>query len=71
MTDYTDYIVRETGYPGAVKQEVMGELIRCRECKWWTEYYRECHSPNWDTGTDEYFVTPAGFFCGWAERREE
>ena len=29
----SEYIVRETGYPGAVKQEVVGELVRCKECK--------------------------------------
>lgn len=45
-------------------------LIRCKDCKYWNEDYRECQSPNWDTGTDDYFVTPAGFYCGWAERKE-
>ena len=30
----SEYIVRETGYPGAVKQEVVGELVRCRDCKY-------------------------------------
>ena len=30
----SEYIVRETGYPGAVKQEVMGELVRCKDCKY-------------------------------------
>ena len=29
----TEYIVRETGYPMATKQEVVGELVRCRDCK--------------------------------------
>ena len=29
----SEYIVRETGYPGAVKQEVVGELVRCKDCK--------------------------------------
>lgn len=46
-------------------------VIRCKECKYWNDYYRECQSPNWNTGTDDYFVTPAGFYCGWAERKEE
>lgn len=31
----SEYIIRETGYPGVVKQEVVGELVRCKECKWW------------------------------------
>ena len=28
-----EYIVRETGYPGAIKQEVVGEVVRCKDCK--------------------------------------
>lgn len=31
----SEYIVRETGYPGAVKQEIVGELVRCKDCKYW------------------------------------
>lgn len=44
-------------------------VVRCRDCKWWNDYYRECESPNWNTGTDEYIVQPAGMFCGWGERK--
>ena len=29
-----EFIVRETGYPGAVKQEIVGELVRCKDCRW-------------------------------------
>lgn len=47
------------------------EVVRCRDCKWWNGYYRECESPNWNTGTDEYIVQPAGMFCGWGERRTD
>ena len=47
------------------------EVVRCRDCKWWNDYYRECESPNWNTGTDEYIVQPAGMFCGWGERKSE
>lgn len=28
-----EYIVRETGSPGAVKQEIVGELVRCKDCR--------------------------------------
>ena len=52
----------------ALRQET---VIRCKDCKHWNEHYRECNSPNWDTGTDDCFVVPAGFYCGWAERRGE
>ena len=35
MPDYPtrEFIVRETGYPGATKQDVVGELVRCIDCK--------------------------------------
>ena len=35
MTDYPtrEYIVRETEYQDATKQELVGELVRCRDCK--------------------------------------
>ena len=28
----SEYIVRETGYPGAIKQEIVQELVRCKDC---------------------------------------
>lgn len=32
-----EYIVRETGYPGMLTQEIVGELVRCKDCKHWEE----------------------------------
>lgn len=29
----SEYIVRETGYPGTLKTEIVGELVRCKDCK--------------------------------------
>ena len=29
-----EYIVRETGYPGTITQEVVQELVRCKDCRW-------------------------------------
>lgn len=44
------------------------EIIRCKDCKCWSnDDYRECSSPNYDDG----YVTPAGFYCGYAERRTD
>lgn len=44
------------------------EIIRCKDCKWWSnDDYRECSNPNYDDG----YVTPAGFYCGYAERRTD
>ena len=28
-----EYIVRESGYPGQIAQEIVVELVRCRDCK--------------------------------------
>jgi len=35
MTDYPtrEYIIRETTYPDATKRELIGELVRCKDCK--------------------------------------
>ena len=37
MTDYPtrEYIIRETTYPDATKQEAIGELVRCKDCLYW------------------------------------
>ena len=44
------------------------EIIRCKDCTWWSnDEYRECSSPNYDN----VHVTPAGFYCGYAEKRGE
>lgn len=44
------------------------EIIRCKNCTWWSDdEYRECSSPNYDN----VHVTPAGFYCGYAERRSD
>lgn len=29
----SEYIVRETGYPGTIKQDIVQELVRCKDCK--------------------------------------
>ena len=28
-----EYIVREMGFPGVIKQETVGEIVRCKDCK--------------------------------------
>lgn len=33
----SEYIVKETGYPGTIKQEIVGELVRCKDCEYWRE----------------------------------
>ena len=80
-----EFIVREMGYPGAIKQEVVGELVRCSDCK-----HRPIkgdgdivYAPNdingWDDETcpclceDCYYnwMPDDDFFCGKGERRED
>lgn len=34
----TYYIVRESGYPGKIEQENLGELIRCKECIYYQKH---------------------------------
>ena len=29
----SEYIVKESGYSGELKQEIVGELVRCKDCK--------------------------------------
>lgn len=60
-----EYIVGETVYPLGTRQEVIGELIRCKDCKhgmydvmckfYWC--HGVAHSANW--------------FCADAERRND
>lgn len=67
-----EFIVKETGFPGAIKQEVVGELIRCKDCKW-----RDITSPA-STMTQTFYkcrcfeklYTQQDDFCSRAERRE-
>ena len=35
----SEYIVRETGYPGTLKQEIVEELVRCKDCKYCAIYH--------------------------------
>ena len=34
----SEYIVRESGYPGTIKQEIVQALVRCRDCRWYEIY---------------------------------
>lgn len=61
-----EYIVRETGYPGAVKQEIVCELVRCKDCKYaidWDEKLGcEWHG---------FYSIKPDWFCADGERRED
>jgi len=34
----SEYIIRETGYPGTLETEIVGELVRCKDCKHYNAY---------------------------------
>ena len=59
----SEYIVRETGYPGVVKQEVIGELVRCKDCKYWD-------SVSWYCPDVARRLYPDGY-CHWGERKDD
>lgn len=59
----SEYIVRETGYPGAVKQEVVGELVRCKDCIHYNAGF-ECLKEGYGI---EY---SSDYYCADGERRE-
>lgn len=68
MADYPtrEYIIRETTYPDATKQELVGELVRCRDCKRWDKYHNEqIGECKWT-----FRVTKAEGYCNYGERKD-
>lgn len=62
----SEYIVRETGYPGQLKQEIVGELVRCKDCK-----YNSCLPEHGNACCDTFYgMTDQMGFCHYGERRE-
>ena len=64
-----EYIIRETGYPGTLKKEIVQELVRCRDC----EYWRDGNSIISDEPYCELDGTrcPEDHFCGAGERKKK
>lgn len=63
----SEYIIRESGYPGTLSHEVVGELIRCKDCKHWhdaptSDGYNSCEK--------DALIRHKDFFCAAAERKE-
>lgn len=72
----SEYIVRETGYPGAIQQEIVGELVRCKDCQWYEIYQLK------KDGTDDRRYKPSycvnlsyqtrpDWYCADGERRDD
>lgn len=72
----SEYIVRETGYPGTIKQEIVGELVRCKDCRWY-EIYKLKKDGTEDRRYNPEFcdlycrIRPDDYFCADGERRGE
>ena len=67
----SEYIIRETGYPGAIKKEIVQELVRCKDCKRWKDP-RDCECPYHKSGDPYIDDDPEeDFFCKLGERRED
>lgn len=68
----SEYIILETGYPGAIKKKVVAELVRCKDCKWYQEGYDI--DGKWFTRCNgsvrTYGHTKPDWFCADGERRE-
>ena len=75
-----EYIVRETDYPDATGQEVVGELVRCKDCKYWLPHkqfgYDADNKERHDycaklIPEDDYYAfrRSADEFCSRAERK--
>lgn len=64
----TEYIVRETSYQDATKQEVIMELVRCKDCM----YYDESREGVAGFHRCSFFLRwePTGGFCHYAIRRQ-
>ena len=67
----SEYIVEESGYPGAMTHSIVGELVRCRDCKWYgradkRRFYRgmDCLNKHIDT------IVPDKDYCSRGERRD-
>ena len=62
-----EYIVKETSYPLGTRQEVIGELIRCKDCKYNSNTcgnYVNCDI------IPQMFGRTTDNFCSMAKRKE-
>ena len=69
-----EYIIKETAYPLATRQEVVGELIRCKDCKHWKDsdgVYRRGIGAESKCPVNIRAVYEGNFYCADAERRTD
>lgn len=68
----TEYIVRETGYPGTLKQEIVGELVRCLDCEWYRTNYTWNGKERKVCGIEPFEpIRQEEDYCSYGERKEQ
>lgn len=67
----SEYIIKETGYPGAIKKEIVRELVRCKDCQWWERDYQPRYHPDERPCNMVGMGTSPEWFCADGERRED
>lgn len=66
-----EYIVRETSYPLATKQEVIGELVRCKDCRHWRDDNPRANGYHCCYRMHNIFPMKESDFCSRGERRTD
>ena len=63
-----DYIMRVSKTPkeGIYAYEELGEIVRCRDCRWYED--GTCYQPDGDGGLLYWKREPDGY-CAWGERK--
>ena len=54
--------------PEKVNSEIKGELVRCEDCKYWKNKYREYDMHPWLPCMEIH--TSGNWFCGYGEKEE-
>lgn len=63
----SEYIVRETGYPGTIKQEIVQELVRCKDCYHYS-VVNQPYDESWCSVMED--SVPTDGYCYHGRRRE-
>lgn len=67
-----EYIVREIDCGLATKQEIVGELVRCKDCKWVETNYMRDGRERKICGIEAYgSIGKLDDFCSKGERKED
>lgn len=62
----TEYIIRETGFPGVIEQKIVGELVRCKDCEFWK---KQKDSAQGRCELMQMYPTGA-WYCGNAQKKD-